>query len=214
MIRVLVADDHETVRHGLKLVLDGQPDMQVIGEVGTGVEAVQQGRALRPDVLVLDISMPEMNGVDAAREVSATAPGVAIVVLTRHNDDGYVQALLAAGARAYVLKQSASSELVNAVRAAAEGRRYLDVALTDRVAGAYLARHAAIEPDRPRISDRETEVLRLIALGHSNRDIAEQLVLSVKTVEVHKANAMRKLKLRGRVDIMRFGARQGWLDDA
>jgi two-component system, NarL family, response regulator NreC len=213
VIRVLLAEDHETVRHGLKLLIDDQPDMEVIGEVGTGRLAVQQAQALQPTVVVLDLSMPELTGVEAAREISAAAPNVAVVALTRHNDDAYVQALLSAGAAGYVLKQSASSELLKAVRAAAEGGRYLDAALTDRVAGAFIARHAPAAT-QPRISDREAEVLRLIAIGHSNKEIAGQLGLSVKTIEVHKANAMRKLKLRGRVDIVRYALVQGWLREA
>jgi two-component system, NarL family, response regulator NreC len=212
-IRVLIADDHETVRHGLKLLIDGQDDMQVVGEAGTGRAAVEETRRLQPTVLVLDISMPELNGLEAAREISAAAPGIAIVTLSRYNDEAYVQALLSAGARAYVLKQSASAELIAAIRAVADGRRYLDVALTDRVTGAFLARHAAAAQPK-RITDREAEVLRLIAIGYSNKEIAQQLDLSVKTVEVHKANATRKLGLRGRVEIVRYAVHEGWLHDA
>jgi two-component system response regulator NreC len=211
VIRVLLADDHEMVRHGLRLLIDSQDDMEVVAEVGTGPLAVERAESLKPTVVVLDISMPELNGLDAARKIAAAAPQVAIVVLSRYSDDGYVQALLGAGARAYVLKQSASAELLTAMRAAAEGRRYLDVALTDRVAGAFLAR-AAEEPRQ--ISEREEEVLRLVAIGYSNKEIASQLDLSVKTVEVHKANATRKLQLQGRVDIVRYALRQGWLHDA
>jgi DNA-binding NarL/FixJ family response regulator len=210
-IRILLADDHETVRHGLKLLIDGQADMVVVGEVGTGRKAVEQARVLAPTVVIMDVSMPEQNGLDAAREIAATLPEVAVVALSRYGDDGYVQAFLAAGARAYVLKQSMSTELLAAVRAAADGRRYLDAALTDRVAGAFLARH--VEPPSS-ITERETEVLRLVAIGFSNKEIAAQLNLSVKTVEVHKANASRKLRLRGRVDIVRYAVRQGWLHDA
>jgi DNA-binding NarL/FixJ family response regulator len=212
-IRVLLADDHETVRHGLKLLIDGQSGMQVVGEAGTGLAAVEQARRLQPTVVVLDISMPELNGLEAARAISASAPGTAIVTLSRYNDEAYVQALLSAGARAYVLKQSASAELIAAIRAVADGRRYLDVALTDRVTGAFLARHASATQPR-RITDREEEVLRLIAIGYSNKEIAQQLDLSVKTVEVHKANASRKLGLTGRVEIVRYAVHQGWLHDA
>jgi len=211
-IRVLLADDHEVVRHGLKLLIDGQPGMQVVGEAGTGRAAVEQTRRLQPTVVVLDISMPDLNGLEAAREISAAAPGLGIVTLSRYSDQAYVQALLSAGARAYVLKQSASAELIAAIRAVADGRRYLDVALTDRVADAFLARHTAAE--QPRITDREAEVLRLIAIGYSNKEIAQQLDLSVKTVEVHKANCKRKLGLRGRVEIVRYAVQQGWLHDA
>jgi two-component system, NarL family, response regulator NreC len=212
-IRVLLADDHETVRHGLKLLIDGEPDMHVVGEAGTGRAAVEQARQLHPTVVILDISMPELNGLEAARAISENAPGTAIVTLSRYSDEAYVQALLAAGARGYVLKQSASVELIAAIRAVADGRPYLDAALTDRVTGAFLARHtAAAQPKR--ITDREEEVLRLIAIGYSNKEIAQQLDLSGKTVEVHKANATRKLGLRGRVEIVRYAVREGWLHDA
>jgi DNA-binding NarL/FixJ family response regulator len=213
VIRILLAEDHETVRSGLKLLIDREADMEVVGEAGNGRLAIQQARALRPTVVVLDVSMPEVNGVDAARAIVSEAPGVAIVALTRFSDDGYVQALLAAGASGYVLKQSTSLELLNAIRAAAAGRRYLDTALTERVAGAFLARHHGNELAR-RISEREGEVLRLVAFGHSNKEIAHRLDLSVKTVESHKANGMRKLNLRGRADIVRFAIGEGWLRDA
>jgi DNA-binding NarL/FixJ family response regulator len=212
VIRVLLADDHEIVRHGLRLLIDSQPDMEVVGEAGSGRAAIEEAQALRPTVIVLDISMPEVSGLDAAREIGTRAPDVAIVALSRYSEDGYVQALMGAGARGYVLKQSPSTELLNAVRAAAEGKRYLDAAISERMTGAFLARRPDAEPRR--ISDREAEVLRLIAIGYSNKEIADQLGLSVKTVEVHKANASRKLALRGRVDIVRYAVRQGWLHDA
>jgi len=213
VIEILLAEDHETVRHGLKLLIDGQSDMKVVGEVGNGRLAVQQAEALRPTVVVLDISMPELNGVDATRAIATKTPDVGVVALSRHSDEGYVQAMLGAGARAYVLKQSASTELLNAVRAAADGRRYLDAALTDRVTGAFLARLSGESRPR-RVTEREAAILRLIAIGFSNKEIASRLELSVKTVEVHKANATRKLQLRGRVDIVRYAVQQGWLHDA
>lgn len=213
MIQVLLADNHETVRHGLRLLIEGQSDMTVVGEVGTGRLAVEQARALRPTVVVLDISMPDIGGLEAAREITATVPGVAIVALTRFNDVAYVQALLSAGATAYVLKQSGSDELLNALRSAAAGDRYLDVALNERLTDAFLARHATMGPVA-RITEREAQVLRLFAIGHSNKETAQRLGLSVKTVEVHKANAMRKLTLRGRVDVIRYAIAQGWLQDA
>src|SRR5262245_30880522 len=176
--------------------------MAVVGEVGSGRQALERAHALRPTVTVLDVSMPGGSGLEAARDIAAALPEVAIVVLSRHSDEGYVQALLSAGACAYVLKQSTSTELLNAVRAAADGRRYLDVALSDRVANAFLSRHAETAPTR--ISEREAEILRLVATGYSNKEIASRLDLSVKTVEVHKANAARKLGLRGRVEIVRY----------
>lgn len=214
MIRVLLADDHEMVRNGLKLLIDSQPDMEVVDEVGTGRLAVQRAKAIHPTVVVLDVSMPEMNGLDAARAIVSETRGVAVVALTRHSDDAYLQGLLGAGARGFVLKQSPSDELLKAVRAAARGETYLDTSVTARVADAFIARHGSGHIPHRRVSERELEVLRLIATGYSNKEIAARLDLSVKTVEVHKANGMRKLDLGGRVDIVRFAILQGWLQDA
>jgi DNA-binding NarL/FixJ family response regulator len=213
-LRVLLADDHAIVRRGLKLLIDSQPDMAVVGESADGNAAIEQATALKPDIVVMDISMPGMNGLVATRTLKRAQPNVTIVALTRHDDDTYLEELLRAGASGYVLKQSAPMELVQAIRAVAAGGVYLDPAMTSRVADGLLARKAEIsgQPHAP-ISKRESEVLRLTAVGHSNKEIASQLKISVKTVEVHKANAMRKLGLTGRVDIIRYGVLQGWLYD-
>jgi DNA-binding NarL/FixJ family response regulator len=209
-IRVLLADDHETVRQGLKLLIDAQPDMQVVGEARDGREVVNAVIALIADVAVLDISMPEMNGLAATRVISESAPRTAVVALTRYGDEAYVQQMLGAGARGYVLKQSASGELLAAIRAAADGRQYLDTALAGRSdPGLFRPRTAG----PVRITDREAEVLRMMAAGHSNKEIATALDVSVKTVEVHKSNAMRKLGLHGRIDVVRYALLQGWLRD-
>ena len=209
-IRVVLAEDHETVRHGLKLLINRQPDMEVIGEAGDGRDAVERVGSLKPHVAVLDVSMPQMNGLEATRAIRESVPTTAVVALTRYDDDAYVQELLNAGAIGYVLKQSPSTELVDAVRAAAAGRRYLDRSLAARVAGTMMKQHGRRSSPSP-ITDRETEVLRLMALGHSNKEIASQLELSVKTVEVHKTNATRKLGLAGRTDVVRYALLQGWL---
>lgn len=211
-ISVLLAEDHEIVRQGLRLLLDGQPDMEVISEAGDGRTALSRIAALRPAVAVIDISMPEMNGLAVAREIRRVAPETAVVALTRYDDEAYLQELMAAGASAYVLKQSPSRELLEAIRAAARGGRHVDSAMGTRVAGTLMKRRPA-DPPRSRISDRETEVLRRMALGHSNKEIAAALDIAVKTVEVHKANAMRKLGLRGRIDVVRFAVLQGWLQE-
>lgn len=215
-IRVLLAEDHDTVRQGLKLLIDAQPDMTVVADVSNGRLALERARTLvpSPEVAVLDVAMPELNGLATTRAMIEILPGVAVIALTRYRDDAYVQAMLAAGARGYVLKQSDPSELLHGIRAAAGGETYLDSALKARVADAFVARHErAAASKAPRITDRESEVLRLIAVGHSNKEIAGQLDISVKTVEVHKANAMRKLNLRGRIDIVRYAVLQGWLQD-
>ena len=214
-IRVLLADDHVTVRHGLKLMIDGQPDMTVVCEASDGETAVRLALAEMPDVVVLDISMPGMNGLVATRTLKKRHPDIAIVTLTRHGDDAYLQELLRAGVSGYVLKQSAPTELLQAIRAAAVGGQYLDSALMPRVTAGFIG----ADPKRTHrpataLTDREAEVLRLIAAGYSNKEIAGRLALSVKTVETHKANAMRKLNLNGRIDIVKYAVLQGWLQNA
>src|SRR5262249_42014383 len=208
MIKVLLAEDHETVREGLRLLLDGQPDMKVVAEAGNGRRAVEQARALKPDVVVLDVTMPGMNGLAAAKVLHASLPSIAVVALTRHDDQAYLEELIAAGASAYVLKQSSSSELLKAIRAAVSGSRYVDAAFQD--AGSAPGRRRS---STPIITDRERQVLHRMAVGHSNKEIAAALDISIKTVEVHKTNAMRKLSLRGRTDVVRYAALNGWLGD-
>lgn len=214
-IRVLLADDHVTVRHGLKLLIDGQPDMKVIFEASDGKSAVEKALELAPDVVVMDISMPRMNGLLATRTLKERQPDAAIITLTRHGDDAYLQELLRAGVSGYVLKQSAPAELLQAIRAAAAGGQYLDSTLTARVTAGFLAKEGKrVGKSGATISQREADVLRLIASGYSNKEIAGRLALSVKTVEAHKANAMRKLGLNGRIDIVKYALLQGWLHNA
>jgi two-component system response regulator NreC len=211
-VRVLLVEDHETVRQGLKLLLESREDVEVVGEASDGQEGLESTLAFDPDVVVLDLSMPEMNGLAATRAIVRAAPRSAVVVLTRHSEDAYVQELLAAGAAGYILKQSPFEELLRAVHAAASGQHYLDSTLATRTTDAYLSRHSR-GPARPPVTDREASVLRLMAIGHSNKEIAAALDISVKTVEVHKANAMRKLNLRGRIDVVRYAVLNGWLQD-
>jgi two-component system, NarL family, response regulator NreC len=208
VIGVFLAEDHETVREGLRLLVNAQEDMHVVGEAGDGRTAIEQARTLKPNVVVLDLSMPQVNGVVAAQTLRTSLPSAAVVTLTRHRDSAYVQQLLAAGAAAYVLKQSSSSELLNAIRAAAAGRTYLDASLQAPIPKTSRPSTAA-----HLITERETAVLRLTAVGHSNKQIAASLGIAVKTVEVHKSNAMRKLNLTGRTDVVRYAALQGWLQD-
>jgi DNA-binding NarL/FixJ family response regulator len=211
-LRILLADDHVTVRHGLKLLIESQPDMKVIAEASDGKAAMQHAIALKPDVIVMDISMPGMNGLVATRALKERQPKVIIVTLTRHGDDAYLQELLRAGVSGYVLKQSAPSELLQAIRAAAAGGQYIDSTLTARVTARLIGRADKTSKPSAEVSDRESGVLRLIASGYSNKEIATRLSLSVKTVEAHKANAMRKLGLRGRIDIVKYAILHGWLE--
>ena len=213
-LRILLADDHVTVRQGLKMLIESQDDMTVVSEASDGTAAVEQARTLRPDVVVMDISMPGMNGLVATRTLKQIQPDSVIVILTRHGDDAYLQELLRAGADGYVLKQSAASELLQAIRATAARGQYLDSALTSRVTAGFLSKSGRkAQGTGVSLSERESEVLRLIAAGYSNKEIAAQLELSVKTVEVHKANAARKLGLKGRIDIVKYALLQGWLAD-
>src|SRR4029079_9597320 len=189
-LRIVLADDHETVREGLKMIINAQEDMEVVGFAGDGRDAVARAQELLPDVLVMDISMPKLNGLQATLKLIECCPEVKVLTLSRHADDGYVRGLLAAGACAYVLKQSAPSELIHAIRAVAAGGKYIDPRLAAKVMENYSDRTSRGE-SKSTLSDRESEVLRLIARGYSNKEIAARLSLSVKTIEVHKANAMR-----------------------
>ena len=214
LLRILLADDHVTVRHGLKLLIDGEPDMKVVAEASDGNEAIRRTRELKPDVIVMDISMPGMNGLAATRELKKILPDAVIVTLTRHGDDAYLQELLRAGASGYVLKRSAPTELLHAIRGAAAGGQYLDSTLTARVTAGFIGKEGRANKPLSPLTDREAAVLRLIASGYSNKEIAARLTLSVKTVEAHKAKAMRKLDLTGRIDIVKYAVLQGWLDNA
>jgi len=213
-LRILLADDHVTVRRGLKLLIDAERDMEVIGEAGDGNEAVQKARELNPDVIVMDISMPGASGLTATRTLKKANPDAVIVTLTRHADNAYLQELLRAGVSGYVLKRSAPTELLHAIRAAAAGGQYLDTTLTAGLTAALAAKDGRAKMPTTALTDRESEVLRLIASGYSNKEIAANLSLSVKTVEAHKANAMRKLDLTGRIDIVKYAILQGWLNNA
>lgn len=213
-LRIVLAEDHEIVRAGVKLLVNSQTDMVVVGEAGDGEVALSLVSELAPDVLVMDISMPGFNGLKAAKRIRQTDKKIKILTLTRHTDDGYLQQLLKAGVNGYVLKQSAPTELINAIRAVGSGKSYLDPALTEKVMGGYLRQSTAIEnASKIEITGRESEVLRLIAWGHSNKEIAGRLELSVKTIEAHKANAMQKLGFASRIDIVRFAVLKGWLED-
>jgi DNA-binding NarL/FixJ family response regulator len=213
-LRIFLADDHVMIRDGLKLLVNSQPDMECCGEAADGRAAVERARELLPDIVVMDVSMPELNGLQATKKLKAACPQVKVLTLTRHTDDGYLQQLLKAGVSGYVLKQSASTELIYAIRAVASGNVYLDPAIARKVVGSYVGKSASKGAHSPNeLSDREQEVLRMIAWGYSNKEIAARLELSVKTVEVHKANGMRKLGMKSRIDIVRYAILQGWLQD-
>ena len=213
-LRILLADDHDMVREGIKMLINAQPDMEVVGEAATGEIAVSKISKLAPDVIVMDISMPELNGLKATMKIKREFPAVKILTLSRHSDDGYLQQLLKAGTNGYILKQSAPEELINAIRVVGGGGNYIDPTLMEKVMSGYVRQSTALKnTSKVELSDRETQIVRLIAWGYSNKEIAARLQISIKTVEAHKANSMRKLGISSRIDIVRFASLQGWLED-
>ncbi len=213
-LRVFLADDHAVVREGLKALINAQPDMEVTGEAADGQAACELVPQLRPDVVTLDVSMPGMSGAQAAAQLRETCPQSRVLALTVHEDRGYLRQLLEAGAAGYVLKRAAAGELIRAIRAVAAGGTYLDPAVAGQVVGRLGREPAGKGPaDGGELSDREAEVMRLLAAGHSNKEIAGRLGLSVKTVETYKARAQEKLGLRGRADLVRYALQRGWLRD-
>jgi two-component system, NarL family, response regulator NreC len=213
-LRILLVEDHETVRQGLKLLIDRESDLEVVDEASDGAQAIARAGLEHIDVVVMDLSMPGMSGVVATRKLKELRPDLPVVSLTRHADQTFLEELLRAGASGYVLKQSPHAELFRAIRAAASGQQYIDPALTHHLAAPFAAQERKrTRRGVPAVTDREKEVLRLVAQGYSNKEIAGQLELSVKTIEVHKANAMRKLGLHGRIELLRYALHQGWLHD-
>ena len=213
-LRIILAEDHETIRDGLKLLVNSRSDMEVVGEADNGRTALQLAEEFSPDVVVMDISMPELNGLQATKKLKDKSPQVKVLILTRHTEPGYLQELLQAGASGYVLKQSKSEELIRAILAVAAGQTYLDPAITER-AVTQLRESGQVPHKAPnaKLTAREADVLRLIALGYVNKEVAARLNLSVKTVESHKSNAMNKLGMKSRVDIVRYAMLQDWLQD-
>lgn len=214
-IRILIAEDHKTVRAGLKMIIEAEADMQVVGEAGNGREAVKLAQELVPDVLLMDISMPELNGLTAAAQLKRIAPRIKILTLSRHDDKAYMQELLEAGVSGYVLKQSEPDEMLRAIRAVANGGNYLDPAITGNIFSLYAVKKQRNERvgGGETLSERESAVLRLIARGYSNKEIAEKLDSSIKTVETQKAAAMRKLDISGRSEIVNYAIVQGWMQE-
>lgn len=215
MLRVVLADDHAVVREGLKALINGQVDMTVVGEAGDGDAACRVTQALSPDVLVIDLSMPVLGGAEATERIRHDCPGVKVLALTVHEERVYLTQLLRAGASGYVLKRAAAGDLVRAVRAVASGAIYIDPAMAGSLVEGYLdGQDVATQTVHGPLSDRERDVLMRIAQGFSNKEIAAELRLSVKTVETYKARVAEKLGLRSRVEIVRYAAQQGWLGES
>lgn len=211
-VRVVLADDHPIVREGLTQLLNAQPDIRVVGQASDGEEAWRKTKELAPDVLVMDLSMPRLGGAEAAERVRRDCPDVKIIALTVHEERGYLTHLLRAGAMGYVLKRAAPEELVRAVRTVAAGGVYVDPSMAAVVVEGFLgARPGPAESPTDPLSPREREVLVRVARGYSNKEIAAELAIGVRTVETYKARLMEKLGLRTRVDLVRFVTEQGWL---
>jgi two-component system, NarL family, response regulator NreC len=214
-LRVFVADDHAVLRDGLKALVNAQSDMEIVGEADNGRTTYEQARELLPDVVLMDISMPELTGVQTTELLRRDCPDIKVLILTAYKDKGYLDRLLNVGASGFILKLSAAEELIGAIRLVAGGGIYVDPQMTDRITDGYVRSQFLKGEVRQReLTTREEEVLRLIARGYSNKEISGQLKIAVKTVESHKANLMQKLELRNRTEIVRYAVRQGWLQDA
>ncbi|MFN3325099.1 MAG: response regulator [Bryobacteraceae bacterium] len=208
-IRILLADDHGVVRQGFSLILSAQPDMEIVGEASHGREAVELAQSLRPDVVVMDVAMPELNGIEATRRIAASSPRSRVLALSMHKDSVYVREILRAGARGYLLKDSIDRDLLAAIRSVARGEGYISPAVSDAVLSDY-RRHVTDPLDL--LSSREREVLQLIAEGKTNKEVASALNLSVYTVDAHRGRIMDKLNLHSVGELIRFAVRSGLVD--
>jgi DNA-binding NarL/FixJ family response regulator len=208
-IRILLADDHAVVRQGFKMILDAQADMEIVGEAGNGRQAVELAEQLRPDVVVMDVAMPELNGIEATRRLASSVPHARVVALSMHKDSVYVREILRAGARGYLLKDSGAADLVAAIHAVASGESYLSPAVSNAVLDDY-RRHVTNPIDL--LTSREREVLQLLAEGRTNKEIAGVLNLSVYTVDAHRGRIMEKLNLHSISELVRFAVRNGLIE--
>jgi DNA-binding NarL/FixJ family response regulator len=211
-IRVFLADDHAVVREGLKALINSQPDMAVVDEASDGRMARDRLQDCDADIAVIDLSMPEMNGVQLAEWLTKTCPQIKVVALTVHQDTGYLRRLLQAGAKGYVVKRAAAEELIRALRKVSAGESYVDPTLAGRLVQRVepVETHVSSAADRP-LTDREVEVARFIAQGYSNKEVGSRLRISVKTVETHKARVLQKLGIQSRVELLQYAMDEGWL---
>jgi DNA-binding NarL/FixJ family response regulator len=214
-IRILIADDHAVLRAGLRMLLNAEPDMRVVGEAGDGVVAMALVCELNPDVVLLDVTMPRTGGLEALRQIREVSPHTRVLVLTMHDDEGYLREALAAGSAGYVLKRAADIELLSAIRAVHRGGTYLHAAHTRVLfeGQAHQSGPRTAEEREPHLSPREEEVLRLIALGYTSRQAAIELHLSAKTIETYRGRLMAKLNLSNRVELVRYALRRGLLEE-
>ena len=211
MIRAVIVDDHAVVRSGLRLVLEGEEDIEVVAEAADARQAVFEARAHKPDVIVLDVVMPGKSGIEAIPDLLEESPETKVLVLSMQDDPAYVREAFGAGASGYVLKEAVDAEVVAAVREVAAGQRYVHPALGARLVAAEAEERARADEDP--LSEREHEILRLLALGHTNQEIASQLYLSVRTVETHRAHIMQKLRITTRAELVRYALDHGMLEE-
>jgi DNA-binding NarL/FixJ family response regulator len=209
-VRVLIVDDHAVVRAGLKMLVDAEDDFEAVGEAGTAKDAIFEARSVKPDVILLDIVMPDQSGLEIIQQLLHEHPSANVVVLSMQDDPRYVREAFEAGASGYVLKEAADAELVAALREVAGGGRYVHPELGARLVAAEAAERRRAEQDP--LSEREREVLRLLALGHTNQEIAEKLFISVRTAETHRAHIMQKLRLASRAELVRYALGEGLLE--
>src|SRR5436305_2482552 len=209
-VRVLIVDDHAVVRTGIRLLLDQEPDIEPVGEAGSGREAIFESRSLEPDVILMDVVMPDGNGLDVIPTLLHERPEAKVLVLSMQDDPQYVRQAFTAGASGYVLKEAADTDVVSAIREVARGGRYVHPELGARLVAAETEERKRAEEDP--LSEREREVLRMLALGHTNQEIAKQLYISVRTAETHRAHIMQKLRLSSRAELVRYALDQGLLE--
>ena len=211
MTRVLIVDDHAVVRSGLRLLIDAEEDLETAGEAASAREAIFEARSLKPDVILLDVVMPEQSGLEAIPQLVHENPDAKVLVLSMQDEPRYVREAFETGASGYVLKEAADSELVAAIREVAKGGRYVHPELGARLVAADSEERKRADEDP--LSEREREVLRLLALGHTNQEIAKQLYISVRTAETHRAHIMQKLRLQSRAELVRYALDQGLLEE-
>lgn len=212
-LRIFVADDHQIIRDGLKGLINAEPDMEVVGEAGDGQTALREVLSIHPDIVIMDIAMPGMNGPRTTQRIKRECPDIKVIALTAYEEKGYIGQMLHAGATGYLLKLAAAEELIRAIRIVSTGQHHLDSTVAGKVIDSYVQQKAAKagSPRPDTLTEREEEVLRLVAQGYINKEIATRLDISVKTVETHKRNFMEKLGLHSRAELVRYALAQGWL---
>jgi len=215
-INIILADDHAVLRSGLRLMLNTQEDLEVVGEAANGEEAILLCREKKPDIILLDLNMPGLSGLDAIEDIKRDNPGIKILVLTMHDDEGYLKRVLKSGCSGYILKRAADVELISAIRTVYRGEVFVDLSLVKHLVNDFIGPKDSDEKQHVKtvgtLSERENEVLKLIALGYTNRQIADELFLSVKTVETHKSKIKEKLNIRSRSDLVRYAMQNGLLE--